>query len=79
MSLAVVKDKRKSRKIGKIEIKWIENIERKESFQPVFSNLHWVIDQSGYSNCTRDTWVQGYQTFFMLNTAEHEIKPAYKC
>ena len=25
------------------------------------------------------TWPRGYKTFFMLNSAEHEIFPAYKC
>ena len=24
------------------------------------------------------TWTQGYKTFFMLNSAEHEIYPAHK-
>ena len=24
-------------------------------------------------------WPQGYTTFFMLNSAEHEIFPAHKC
>ena len=24
-------------------------------------------------------WSQGYKTFFMLNSAEHEIYPAHKC
>ena len=25
------------------------------------------------------TWSQGYKTFFMLDSAEHEIYPAHKC
>ena len=24
-------------------------------------------------------WPRGYRTFFMLNSAEHEIYPAHKC
>ena len=24
-------------------------------------------------------WPQGYKTFFMLNSAEHEIDPAHRC
>ena len=24
-------------------------------------------------------WLRGYKTFFMLNSAEHEIYPAHKC
>ena len=24
-------------------------------------------------------WAQGYKTFFMLNSTEHEIFPAHKC
>ena len=24
-------------------------------------------------------WPRGYKTFFMLNSAEHEIYPAHKC
>ena len=24
-------------------------------------------------------WPQGYKTFFMLNSTEHEICPAHKC
>ena len=27
----------------------------------------------------RRTWPRGYKTFFMLNSAEHEIYPARKC
>ena len=42
MSLVAVK-KIKGGK-GKIEIKWIEKKERKESFQPAFSALHQVVD-----------------------------------
>ena len=26
-----------------------------------------------------DIWPQGYKTFFMLNSTEHEIYPAHKC
>ena len=26
-----------------------------------------------------DIWTRGYKTFFMLNSAEHEIYPAHKC
>ena len=31
--------------------------------------------------CTRNNpiWPRGYKTFFMLNSAEHEIFPAHKC
>ena len=25
------------------------------------------------------TWPRGYKTFFILNSAEHEIYPAHKC
>ena len=28
---------------------------------------------------TDETWSRGYKTFFMLNSAEHEIYPAHKC
>ena len=37
--------------VAKIEIKWIEKEEIKESFQPPFSHLHRVLYQSGHSNC----------------------------
>ena len=28
---------------------------------------------------TTRSWPQGYKTFFMLNSGEHEIYPAHKC
>ena len=28
--------------------------------------------------CDLEIWPQGYKTFFMLNSAEHEISNAYK-
>ena len=29
--------------------------------------------------CIKDFWARGYKTFFMLNSAEHEIFSANKC
>ena len=29
--------------------------------------------------CNIEAWPQGYKTFFMLNSTEHEIYPAHKC
>ena len=55
MSLVVL-EKKKWGKIGKIEIKWIEKSERKESLQPAFSALH-----RSYHNC--------YSFKFILNKA----------
>ena len=37
------------------------------------SNLVWL-DQAD-----QQTWPQGYETFFMLNSVEHKIFPAHKC
>ena len=38
----------------------------------------WFCGPDFGSDCTR-TWPRGYKTFFMLNSAEHEIYSAHKC
>ena len=34
---------------------------------------------SSYPISLQKLWLRGYKTFSMLNSAEHEIHPAYKC
>ena len=45
--------------------------------------LYWVrscyLNPTAKSNIFWKSWSRGYKTFFMLNSAEHEIFPAHKC
>ena len=42
-----------------------------------------ICDSGSLCDHSRDynkmIWPQGYKTFFMLNSAEHEISTAHKC
>ena len=38
-----------------------------------------VLMHMGFITDSHSAWPQGYKTFFMLNSAEHEIFTAYKC
>ena len=45
------------------------------------SSVSFLVTMIGYGllSVIVNVWPQGYKTFFMLNSAEHEIYPAHKC
>ena len=47
-------------------------------FQSLKPQLSYLLNVYGI-NFVSTIWPQGYKTFFMLNSTEHEIFPAHKC